>query len=373
MKRISLFRMLLYIISISLIFDFFFIVVEISDSEIVSGLTLFDRAFIDKRPIEEYVLHVDKDSNFPMIFYLLLLVSPILIIFFLFLTRNNVKFKLKQSNLIFPVAIFGLLAYSVFVLLFARYYTETSAVFSITKGYFGWLVGIVKYALLIYLSFQIRFRQDKNLDDVKVNASTIFFLTIIGELILMFFFTPINNRISYEIFEAGYKKRDYTKFMYSPFYMMFKYKNYGSFEGNSEFYPYMIIVLLCYIISLIFAFFNNKRNHIITISLLSISIIVLIIGSIDLTDSFMAHYMTNKKPNFINCIGFNFYLFIILTGALIFLRVIQILDINMINKTKKLINADEYVKEHENIELEGERDNEENINDSNNGLNDNTN
>ena len=358
MKRISLFRMLLYIISISLIFDFFFIVVEISDSEIVSGLTLFDRAFIDKRPIEEYVLHIHEDSNFSMIIYLLLLVSPILILFFLFLTRNNVKFKLKQSNLIFPIAIFGLLAYSVFVSLFARYLTDTPALFSVTKGYFGWLVGIIKYALLIYLSFQIRFRQERNLDDVKVHASTIFFISIITELILMFFFTPIDNRISYEVYNPMYKKHDYTKFMYSPFFMMFKYKNFGVYEGKSEFYPYMIIVLLCYIGSLALAFFNNKRNHIITISLLSISIIVLIIGSIDLTDSFMAHYMTNKKPNFINCIGFNFYLFIILTGALIFLRVMQILDINLINRTKELVNVDEYVKEHEN---KGGINNEENI------------
>ena len=61
----------------------------------------------------------------------------------------------------------------------------------------------------------------------------------------MFFCTPINNRISYEGYEGlyGYEKYDYSKFMFAPFYMIFKYKNYGSFPGKVEFYPYMIIML----------------------------------------------------------------------------------------------------------------------------------
>ena len=136
-KKVDLYRMILYFIAISLIFDFFFIVVEISNGSITSGLTLFDRAIIEKLPIEN-IFTTDKawhNSSFPL--YFVALLSPILMIVFLYLTRNNRKFNLKESNLIFPISIIGLLIYSLFVLAFSRYMDDTSALFSITKGYFG--------------------------------------------------------------------------------------------------------------------------------------------------------------------------------------------------------------------------------------------
>lgn len=356
MKKVEAYRIILLFISISLIFDFFFIVIEISSGRITSGLTIFDRAFIDKIPLGKLFINEEINHNYSNPIYLLTLLSPVLIIVFLFLSRNNRKFKLKESNLIFPISIIGLLIYSLFVIFFARYIDETSAIFCTTKGYFGWLVGILKYAIMVYLTYQIRIKYKNNDKIIKIDISTIFFLSIMTELILMFFFTPINNRISYEIYDGpmGYSKKDYTKFMYSPFYMMFRYKNYALLDGKDEFYPYMMIMLICYIASFVLAFFKNKRNYIITIVLLSISILVLIIGAVDCTNSFMTRYMTNKNPNFINCIGISFYIIILLTASLIFLRVMQVMDINIIKKNEEAINADEYVKIHENeINIEG--------------------
>ena len=77
-----------------------------------------------------------------------------------------------------------------------------------------------------------------------------------------------------------------------------------------------------------------------------------------MANSFMAHYMTSKATNFFNCVGASYYITMFGIVSLIFLRVMQILDINLINRTKELVNADEYVKEHEN---KGGINNEENI------------
>ncbi|MBR6003176.1 MAG: hypothetical protein IK068_00470 [Lachnospiraceae bacterium] len=107
---------------------------------------------------------------------------------------------------------------------------------------------------------------------------------------------------------------------------------------ESNYDPFMVLL----------AFYKNKRNYIISVILLSISIIILIIGAIDCTNSFMAHYMTNKKTYFLNCISINFFVIILLTIALMFLRVMQIMDINIVKKNEEAINADEYVKTHEN-------------------------
>lgn len=354
MKRLDAFRMLILFISISLLFDFFFITTEITEGKIISGLTLFDRAIIDKVPLEQYVLGSSINHNYSIPVFFIALVPPVLVIILLFFSRNNNKMKLKESNLIFPSSILGLLMYLFFVGLHARYVGETSPIFCIAKGFLGAYIGIAKYILLIYLTFQIRFRFNRNDEEIKTNIFSLFFLTIIIELICMFFYTPIVNRISYEEYGTlyGYKKYDYSRFMYSPFYMMFKYKNYGSLEGNNGFYPYMIIMLICFISVLVLEFFKNKRNNIISIILLSISIIVLIVGSIDFTSSFMAHYTTIKSTNYFNCISMNLFIFILLIGALMFIRVIQVLDINFIKKTNSLINVDEYVKEHEKKEID---------------------
>lgn len=355
MKRVKLYRMLILFISISLIFDFFFIAVEISDGVITSGLTLFDRAFVDKIPLEQYVLKEHIDHNYSLIFYTIGLISPVIMIALLYFSRTNYKLSLKQSNLILPVSILGLLIYLFLVALNARYVGDTSPIFCITKGFFGAYIGIAKYIGLIYLTFQIRMRYRKNDNEVNINISSIFFLSILTELICMFFYTPICSRINIERFDTmyGYAKGDYSKFMYSPFYMMFKYKNYGGYSGKEGFYPFMIIMLLCYIGSFVLEFFKNKRNNIITICLLSVSMIVLIIGCVSCTNSFMAHYMTAKETNFLNCISVGFYMFIVLTGALIFIRIMQML--NMIDKTQIIVNADEYVSAHEK-EIE-EKDN----------------
>ena len=164
----------------------------------------------------------------------------------------------------------------------------------------------------------------------------------------MFFFTPINRIVHEESYESlfGYSSIYYTKFMYSPFYMMFKYKNYGELPGKVECYPYMIIILLCYLGVIGLEFFKNKKSNIISIGLLAVAAIVLTIGCVDMSNSFMAHYMTSKATNFFNCVGASYYITIFAIGSLIFLRVMQILDINLINRTKELVNADEYVKEH---------------------------
>lgn len=356
MKRVTLFRMLILFISISLIFDFFFIAVEITEGKVVSGLTLFDRAIIDKIPLDDYVLGIHSDHNYSIIIYFLGLVPPILILVLLYFSRTNNRLNIKESNLIFPASILGLLVYLVLVALHSRYMGETSAIFCITKGFLGAYIGIAKYIGLIYLTFQIRMRYRKNDNEVNINISSLLFLSILTELICMFFYTPICSRISIERFDtmSGYAKCDYSKFMYSPFYMMFKYKNYGGYNGKEGFYPFMIIMLLCYIGSFVLEFFKNKRNNIITICLLSVSMIVLIIGCVSCTNSFMAHYMTAKKTNFLNCISVGFYMFIVLTGALIFIRIMQML--NMIDKTQIIVNADEYVSAHEK-EIE-EKDND---------------
>ena len=152
MKRVNLYRYIILFISISLIFDFFFIAVEITEGKITSGLTLFDRAFIDKLPFEQYVFSTMIGYNFSLIIYVLGLIPPVLIIALLYFSRTNHKLNLKESNLIFPTAILGLLIYLFLVGLNARYTEDTSAIFCIAKGFLGAYIGIAKYISLIYLT-----------------------------------------------------------------------------------------------------------------------------------------------------------------------------------------------------------------------------
>lgn len=356
MERLRIYRSIICFLAVSLIFDFFFLAVEVSKGDgITSALTLFDKAVIYKDPLECYVLnYCNTEVAPPFILFFLNLLSPIVILILLYRSCKNVRCNLRQPILLFIVAIIGTIIHLISVVMFCRFHGETSSIFSVSEGYFGCLIGIIKHGAICYFTFQIIFKSSKNYETAKVCLSRIFFLFLLTELIFMFFCTPINNRISYESYAGlyGYEKYEYSKFMYAPFYMIFKYKNYGGLPGKEEFYPYMIIMLLCYIGSFVLEFFKNKKTYIITIILLAISVIVLTIGCIDLTDSFMARYMTYKTPNFINCINATFYFFIIFTGALIFLRVMQIIDIKIIKETKNLVNADEYVKEHSNDEEE---------------------
>ncbi len=360
MLRLRLYRSIICFLAVSLIFDFFFIAVEVSKGQgITSALTLFDKAIIDKTPIECYVYNVyNVETAPPFILFFLNLLSPILILILLYRSIKYVRCNMRQPILLFIVAIIGTIIHLIFVVMFCRFHGETSSIFSITDGYFGAFIGIIKHIAICYFTYQIRFKSKKNYEISNVSLSRIFFLFLLTQLIFMFFCTPINNRISYEGYKGlyGYEKYDYSKFMFAPFYMIFKYKNYGSFPGKVEFYPYMIIMLLCYIGSFVLEFFKNKITNIITIVLLVGSVIVLTIGCIDLTDSFMARYMTHKTPNFINCVNATFFFFIIFTGALIFLRVMQIIDIKIIKETENLVNADEYVKEHSNDEEETNED-----------------
>lgn len=316
MRRSDFFRVLVYILSIALVFNYFFMPITLSKYSGYGVTTLFEYTFSTKLSLNfQY-----KYKSDPLILFIIFLIIPLLILWFTFKYQFNF-FKRKEYLYVLPLCLLGFFL-SIYILFFCICNSnEVLFISNIKDGFLATMINPFLYGVLLLIEICRLFCLTK--EDVvwtKIHLFSVISVSIFLELILLFFFSPIlMARKSYSISPLGFAK--YEKFMryyYSPFMMMFKHSNVLNYSGKSSSYPYMIIPLLLYFIGFICSFFlKNRKAYMLVIVLCSVAIVFMFIGAIDSLDCFVIKYASDDAK-FFSSIGIGFYIVIFLNIFLIY-------------------------------------------------------
>ena len=172
-------------------------------------------------------------------------------------------------------------------------------------------IWIVTYLLIIYVIFHFN---DINTKLMKKNIDyiSLVIIAVSFELILSFFFFSLVNGPYYVFVDGAHPNIKYSSLFLSAFKMTNPYQNILGLEGKEESYPYMWMILICYLSFIPLSMLKKKFCKIAGIVLSTISLVVLFVGAFDLLDSFMMNYVTLYEVSFGSVFSTSFYAIIAL-------------------------------------------------------------
>lgn len=354
MKKIEFARYVSIAIIICNIFNYFFMAASYGGVYLKQSASFFENTFINYEPFERGLgYHTLFTGSASLPFILFPIVDAVILFFLLKKTKNYLIYSdIPYVKLFTSLGIAIILHILAFNVCNCTAQGEVVFILEIRHAMFINVIYIVGYFIIIYLFINVKNKRytNESLMKIKIDLLQIISLSIIIELILSFFYTSIvcNLRVWINpdpIYEIEPHFRKYGKFFFSPFEMTYKHGNPYGFEGKNESYPYMWVLLFCYIIMPLLSFLKIKKSELINIVLTSICIIIMIVSVIDMGNSIYVNYV-RKGANFFQIAGEGFYAILFLQSLFILINVLQI-------QKKKIIVVETINEEEEQID-EGE-------------------